>query len=50
MLKIPQIVGFPDFSPFRMNVCFTPYRNDKIRTVRKKSERLVTLIDFLNVL
>jgi hypothetical protein len=38
-LKIPQVVEFPDFLLSRMNVRFIPY----IRTVRKKSEWLITL-------
>jgi hypothetical protein len=43
-IKIPQVVEFPDFSPARISVHFIPYRKDKIRTVRKNSGRLVTLL------
>jgi hypothetical protein len=43
MLKIPQVVEFPYFSQSGMGVHFIPFTKDKIRTVRKKSGRLVTL-------
>jgi hypothetical protein len=43
ILKIPQVAELLDSSPSGMSVHFNPYRKDKIRTVRKKYGRLVTL-------
>jgi hypothetical protein len=43
ILNIPQVVKFPDFLPSGMSVHFIPYRKGKIKTIRKKSARLVTL-------
>jgi hypothetical protein len=44
MLKSPQVVEFPDVLPSGVSVHFIPYSKNKIRTVRKKSMRLVTLL------
>jgi hypothetical protein len=35
ILKFPQVLEFPDFSPSGMSVHFIPYRKGKISTVRK---------------
>jgi hypothetical protein len=44
MLKSPQVVEFPDVLPSGVSVYFIPYSKNKIRTVRKKSILLVTLL------
>jgi hypothetical protein len=45
ILSIPQVVDFPDSSPSGIRVHFIQYRKDKIRTVRKKSGLLITLLE-----
>lgn len=40
-----QVIEFPDFSLSGLGVHFVPYRKDEIRSVRKKSRRLITLYD-----
>jgi hypothetical protein len=40
IVEIPQVVEFPDFSPFGMSVYLIPHRQHKMRTVKKNSGRL----------